>query len=102
MRLSLFVFVAALGLVSAVASPALAQRFTVGASAGPSLPASEFNASHKPGFNAAAHVGIGFPSSSAAFRLEGSYNLFDNTEVSCISICQGYFAGGPMRITGAA
>jgi hypothetical protein len=102
MRLPLLVFVA-LGLVIATASPARAQRVTAGASVGPSLPASEFNVSHKPGLNAAAHVGIGL-ASVVSLRLEGSYNLFDNTAYSCAGPCilPGYFGGGPMRITGAA
>lgn len=75
--------VAICAVLLAGASVAEAQRpFTVGLSAGPSLPASDFSGSHNIGINVAAHVGVGLPASALGLRFEGFYNLFDNTELA--------------------
>ena len=72
--LSAFVLGAA---IVASASTAEAQRpFTVGLSAGASIPLSDLSDTHKVGYNAAAHLGINMPASAVGFRLEGFYNKF--------------------------
>jgi hypothetical protein len=83
-----------------------AQRpFTIGLSAGPSLPMSDFNDSHEIGLNAAAHVGISLPASALGVRLEGFYNLFDNTDYACPDFGPCNLPGiatSPIRVIGAA
>lgn len=103
MRLPLFVLAAATVLATAVALPARAQRPTIGLSAGPSLPASTLNESHKPGFNVAAHVAYRRDASAVGFRLEAFYNRFDNTDFSCVDDCiLPGISDRPVRVTGAA
>lgn len=95
--------IAICAVVLASAPVANAQRpFTIGLSVGPSLPAADFNDSHKVGINAAAHVGVKMPASSIGFRLEGFYNLFDNVDFTCGFPCPvPEIPGQPIRIAGA-
>ena len=84
----------------ASASTAEAQRpFTVGLSAGASLPLSDLSDSHKVGYNAAAHLGINMPASAVGFRLEGFYNKFAGQDLTVGSVPDLRVAGGNVNIT---
>lgn len=97
MRRFLSAFVVGAALVAG-ASTAEAQRpFTVGLSAGASIPLSDLSDSHKVGYNAAAHLGINMPMSPVGFRLEGFYNNFAAQD----ELLDGDYriAGGNVNIT---
>lgn len=97
MRRFLSAFIVGAALVAG-ASTAEAQRpFTVGLSAGASIPLSDLSDSHKVGYNAAAHLGINMPMSPVGFRLEGFYNKFAVQEELLDADLR--IAGGNVNIT---
>lgn len=82
------------------ASSAEAQRpFTIGLSAGASIPLSDLSDTHKVGYNAAAHLGINMPMSPVGFRLEGFYNKFAGQEEGPLTYADRQIAGGNVNIT---
>lgn len=101
MQSRVFVF-AGCALLAGIATTAQAQRpFTLGLAVGPSLPASDFNETHKIGINVAGHVGVRVPASAWGFRFEGFYNLFDNTDfVAPNSDMIPAIVNRPVRIVG--
>lgn len=99
MRKILSAFVVGAALVAS-ASTAEAQRpFTVGLSAGASIPLSDLSDSHKVGYNAAAHLGINMPLSPIGFRLEGFYNNFAGQDEGVFTNEDVRIAGGNVNIT---
>jgi len=99
MRRFLSAFVVGAALVAG-ASTAEAQRpFTVGLSAGASIPLSDLSDSHKVGYNAAAHLGINMPMSPVGFRLEGFYNKFAGQDEGVFTNPDRRIAGGNVNIT---
>src|SRR5688572_3720708 len=99
MRNILSAFVVGAALVVG-ASNAEAQRpFTVGLSAGASIPLSDLSDSHKVGYNGAAHLGINMPNSPVGFRLEGFYNKFAGQDEGVFTNEDLRIAGGHVNIT---
>lgn len=93
MRRILSAFVVGAALVVGASSAEAQRPFTVGLSAGASIPLSDLSDSHKVGYNAAAHLGINMPMSAVGFRLEGFYNNFAGQN-------EGDILGGELRIAG--
>ncbi|MEX1186294.1 MAG: outer membrane beta-barrel protein [Gemmatimonadaceae bacterium] len=99
MRRVLSAFVVGAALVVGASSAEAQRPFTIGLSAGASLPLSDLSDSHKVGYNAAAHLGINMPMSPVGFRLEGFYNKFAGQDLTGGSIPDLRVAGGNVNIT---